>query len=64
MWVGHRVNCRKSVHRINIRLLIEPMKCLVNGTILQGPPNGYHALNTSRPTLIADFYFFFQANLV
>jgi len=23
---------------------------------LKGPPNGYHTLNTSRPTLIANFY--------
>jgi len=31
----------------------EPVKCLMNGAILKGPPNGYHVLNTSRPTLIA-----------
>jgi len=35
----------------------------MNGTVLMGPPNEYHALNTSRPTVIDNFYYFFPANL-
>ena len=66
MWAGHCVNCQKSVHRIKneVHWPTEPVKCLMHGTLLKGPPNGYDALNTSRPTLIADFYDFFLANSV
>ena len=56
------VNCQKSVHWIknsSADLICEPVKCLMNGTVLVGPPNDYHALNTSRPTLIADFLLLF-----
>jgi len=49
---------------LKIRPLIEPVKCLMNGTILKGSPNEYRALNTSRSTLITDFYYFFLANCV
>ena len=32
----------------------------MHGTLLKSPPNMYHALNTSRLTSIADFYYFSQ----
>ena len=61
MWAGHCVNCQNSVHWIknsSADCTCEPVKCLMNGTVLMGPPIEYHALSTSRPTLIADFYYF------
>jgi len=49
MWVGHCINCQKSVHRIKnvVHMSTEPVKCLMNGILLKGPPK-----------LIADFITF------
>jgi len=40
------------------------LTCLMHGTRLEDLSKGYHALNTSRSTLIADFYYFSPTNCV
>jgi len=50
MRAGHCVNCQKSFTGLKINVVntpIEPVKCLMHSTLLEGPPNGYHALNTT-----------------
>jgi len=65
-WTTTEVDCmiyiRGGIEKVDTSY--RAIHWLIDFSFLKGPPNGYHALNTSRSTLITDFYYFSSTNCV